>query len=472
VYLHGTGTNNNTVAGNRIGLDVNASFSMPNLYGVWILAGSSFNNIGVAATNGGNFISANDVHGVFISDVGTAFNNVRNNVIGTNAASATLRGNRFDGVVLFNGASNNTVGGGGLARNVISGNLRIGVNVLGAGTNNNTVDGNLIGTNINGVGARPNDTGVSISGGAQGNRIGAGPGNVISGNTKHGVEVLGAAAQFNAIQRNVIGLDVNAAALANGGDGVFVSNVTRLAIGGAGLGNVIAGNTRNGVTLVGASNVTIQGNNIGVQTSPTTGIGNGNHGVLIVGGSASNLIGGTTGGLGNGIVFNGDNGVVVGSDASQGFSAPAGNGNSILGNSIHSNAGGLAIDLGPRDGFNPNDPADPDTGPNGLQNSPLVPVATLQFTGTQVSITFAFNGLRSTTFRIEFFASFGPGFNASGQGGSFLGFVTVFTDAAGNASGNIVLPINVALQGNHITATATNLSTGDTSEFSLPFVAL
>ena len=72
--------------------------------------------------------------------------------LGNNAAVAEFRG----GVLLDNGASGNTIGGltatpGTGAGNLISDNTNAGVSMDTAGPNN-LVAGNLIGTNVTGVG--------------------------------------------------------------------------------------------------------------------------------------------------------------------------------------------------------------------------------------------------------------------------------------------------------------------------------
>src|SRR5262249_53383820 len=119
----------------------------------------------------------------------------------------------------------------------------------------------------------------------------------------------------------------------------------------------------------------VQGNYIGTDVNGTANLGNSVHGVVIDGSSNNNTIGGTTGGATNIIAFNGGDGVFV--------NGPVGN--AILSNSIWSNHG-LGIDLGP-DGVTPNDPGDPDTGSNNLQNFPVLASAvifgsTLEIDGT------------------------------------------------------------------------------------------
>src|SRR5207253_3227805 len=73
--------------------------------------------------------------------------------------------------------------------------------------------------------------------------------------------------------------------------------------------------------------------------------------------------GGTAAGAGNRIAFNSGNGVDFPANV-------ASTGNAVLGNELFSN-GGLPIDLND-DGVTANDACDADTGPNNLQNFPVI----------------------------------------------------------------------------------------------------
>jgi hypothetical protein len=104
-------------------------------------------------------------------------------------------------------------------------------------------------------------------------------------------------------------------------------------IGGStpGEGNVISGNGGSGVKIYGSGtngNV-VKGNFIGTDASGTAAMGNGGSGVMIENGPQNNTIGGTGSGEGNTIAFNGWYGVGVYDSNSTG--------NTIRGNSIHSN---------------------------------------------------------------------------------------------------------------------------------------
>ena len=147
--------------------------------------------------------------------------------------------------------------------------------------------------------------------------------------------------------------------------------------------------------------------------------------------------------------------------------ASTSSGNAILGNAINGNTG-LGIDLSLTavgDGVTFNDAVagDPDRGPNGLQNYPVLALAITN--GSQIQISGAFNSTANSTFRIEFFASTTQDPSGRGEGQRYLGFVNVTTDGSGNATfSRIVLPAAV-LVGEYISATATNTATNNTSEF-------
>src|SRR5207244_1235078 len=162
---------------------------------------------------------------------------------------------------------------------------------------------------------------------------------------------------------------------------------------------------------------------------------------------------------GNTIAFNNGSGVVVSSNGS------AVN-NLIRSNSIYSN-NRLGIDLSvssdPSNGVTPNDAGDGDSGPNGLQNYPvLTGVSAAPGGGTIVTGTL--NSGANKTYTIEFFSSPTADPSTFGEGALSLGTISVTTDAAGNAVFSTTLAAGVA-GGSVITATATDPS-NNTSEFS------
>ena len=94
----------------------------------------------------------------------------------------------------MNGSDNSVGGTASLAGNVISGNSGYGV-VAEGGALGDLFEGNLIGTDATGQVAIGNGNGILINN-ASGDTIGgtaAGAGNLISGNTNHGVFFSGAA---------------------------------------------------------------------------------------------------------------------------------------------------------------------------------------------------------------------------------------------------------------------------------------
>ena len=260
------------------------------------------------------------------------------------------------------------------------------------------------------------------------------------------------------MQGNFIGTDsTGTQALGNAGSGVALS----IGLGGHLIGgttpearNIISGNAVRGVRVEGLteSNNLIQGNFIGLDVTGSNALGNGSDGVL-VSGANDTLIGGTVAGAANIIANNGANGVVI---------IGASVNNSILGNSIFDNAG-IGIDL-LENGVTLNDEDDADTGPNLLQNFPVITAVTIA--GGDATITGTLQAEASQTYRLEFFVNARVDVSSHGEGQTLLGFEDVTTDGSGEANFSVIFPVTGATTG--FTATATD-SDGNTSEFSPAF---
>ncbi|MEX0603039.1 MAG: lectin-like protein, partial [Bacteroidota bacterium] len=192
----------NKIAGNFVGTDATGTARLGNLHqGVYVQGVSTRNIIGTEGDGVGdaaerNVISASGFVGVFIT--GASHENVvAGNFVGTDVTGTVDLGNGGAGAVrLLNGSHNNRIGtnfdgtSDELERNVISGNSR-GVQIDGAGTNDNIVAGNYIGVDVTGQIALDNDTqGVYVTNGPKRNVIDR---NVISGNAHHGVLIRGTA---------------------------------------------------------------------------------------------------------------------------------------------------------------------------------------------------------------------------------------------------------------------------------------
>lgn len=320
----------NTVQGNYIGTDKDGELALGN-------SGNGINipNVGSATTTIlNNLISSNSSNGIQTGS-GTTATIVRGNLIGTDKDGNTDLGNIADGVILGSGTASIIGGTTPSDRNVISGNNGSGIVLFVAGV---TVQGNYIGTDINGTTALGNTRdGISLArdnatiGGITGTTPGGnctGACNLISGNGLNGIVSSG---NNNVVLGNYIGTDVTGNVdLGNSQSGVVLSNTFNgLTIGGttAAARNVISGNNLHGVSLIG-SGATVQGNYIGLNVTGTSDLGNTQSGVSITNFSANNLIGGTTAGAGNVISGNNTNGIC----ACSSFVSP--NTNLIQGNLI------------------------------------------------------------------------------------------------------------------------------------------
>ena len=171
--------------------------------------------------------------------------------------------------------------------------------ISGAGSKLNLVQGNYIGTNAAGnVDLGNRLKGVLISG-ASDNTIGgtAAARNVISGNGGNGVEISGAGSTLNRVQCNYIGTDVTGTAdLGNDGGGIFISSSGAFnVVGGTltGEGNLISGNAASGVTITLTDNVLVHGNYIGTNAAGTAALPNSGVGGLSLFTSKFTIIGGS-----------------------------------------------------------------------------------------------------------------------------------------------------------------------------------
>ncbi|TWU08136.1 LamG-like jellyroll fold domain-containing protein [Stieleria varia] len=411
-------TDNSFIQGNYVGLAVDGSTVLGNDWaGIIITAGSSGNLIGTNAdgTNDSgerNVISGNE-NGILIEGAGSSSNMIYGNYIGTDATGLLDRGNTYDGIRIYDGATNNFIGGAGSARR-----------------------------------------------------------NIIAGNDQDGIHINGEASDGNFIQNNYIGLGSDGTTvLGNAGDGIFISGgADSTTIGGIGLGNVIVGSGWVGIEVDGASTGTvITGNFIGTNAAGTVVAGSGESGIMLDAGATNTTIGGAAAGLGNVITASGWRD--TGSGAGVNVLPAAGTGNLIVGNSIYGNDT-LGIDLGTL-GVTSNDNLDGDAGANNLQNFPIITSSTVNGAGTTVTVSGSVNTLASLAgVVIHFYATPSTGDVTKREGKKYLGSTTVNTDASGNATfTNVALTgyTGTVVAGDLIMATATYNS--NTSEFSQSAVA-
>jgi hypothetical protein len=299
---------NTTIQGNYIGTDITGSLARGNYNGIAVGNGPG-TVIGGTTSGAGNLISGSSQQGVVVSVNGAS--TIQGNIIGLNAAGNSALPNSWGILVSTSG---NLIGGDTPgARNVISGNTR-GVDISSVTATNNVVQGNYIGTDITGLVTVGNSQiGVQVHAGATNNTIGGsttlpgtGRGNVIAGNTDDGVRL---DSDNNFVYGNLIGLGSDGSTMLPNSDGVEVRNGNANTIGGptSDLRNVISGNQFRGITVNSnrLDNV-IQGNFVGTDRSGLQGRGNGTVGVQLE--SINTVVGGPTAtpGTGAGNVISGN----------------------------------------------------------------------------------------------------------------------------------------------------------------------
>ena len=473
----GSGSDHSTIQGNFIGTDPTGEQALGNGYGV----GFYNSNYGLVGTDGDgindlaerNIVSGNLGTGIGIS---ASFCVVAGNYIGTDAKGTMALGNAGVGVILgaYFATSGNRIGANGhdldpaAERNVISAN-QLGIEIWPFGgypNTQNVIAGNFIGTDATGTQRLGNGGGIAVA--SDGNLIGtdgdgvgdASERNIISANQGDGVEISG---NNNVVAGNFIGTDVTGTQPLGNYRGINVGYGSSNRIGtdgqsadNVGERNIVSCNSY-GIVLQGQGDKLVAGNFIGtdVNGNPISNPAGGR--AIDVAGDSNDQIGGSPA-LAN-TIANYTTGVVV-EETSIGIS--------IRANSIY-NIDSVGIDLAPPFGPNPNTPGGPHTGPNNLQNYPVLSTAIGSAT-TQVIGTF--NSTPNTTFTLDFYANDPDKGNAGAYGPSqyYLGSTTVTTDGSGNVSFNAT-GLAAATPGEWISATATDPG-GNTSEFSLDVQAI
>lgn len=193
---------------------------------------------------------------------------------------------------LFNVRSNgNTIQGLTIDGALVGADPQPGIGVnIDLVASGNTVAYNYIGLDSTGEIAQPTGVGIVISGAAHDNLVDA---NVISGNAWYGIGITGAGTDNNQVRRNYIGLSSwGSNVLPNGQAGILVqSGAASNVIGGQeSYRNMISGNTQDGVVLDAAAGTQVTFNYVGVGLDGTGDMGNGGNGVSVAGGSQGNFV--------------------------------------------------------------------------------------------------------------------------------------------------------------------------------------
>lgn len=444
-------TGGHIIQGNYIGTDAGGTRAVPNCTSVndvnsasaAVAVWGTSTTIGGASAGAGNLVSGNSARGIWEYGSGVK---IVGNIVGTDASGSVALPNTGTGISIqsYGGRIGSTAPGEG---NLVSGNARFGIGVASA---YGIIQGNNVGTSIDGTRGIPNGSGGIVISGSD---TVVGPGNLVSANHGPGIALtsystftpFGGAYTYPSnhtrISGNKIGTDVSGTvALPNTGDGIDAHAGESSYIGGRqrAAGNLISGNGGNGISAGAAD--TISGNLIGTQLDRTTLLGNTGAGVFLA--QSRVTIGEPLGGtveMANVIAYNGGSGVAVCDAGAKGLWR-------ISGNSIHDNGGpGIYID---------------DVFAN---------------TGLKIQSAFGFNGsltVSGTTvgaigkpYTLEFFTNKSADPSGYGEGETFVGQASVTADINGNASFNVIFPLPPDAAFVTATQTDPNANTPATSSF-------
>ncbi|MBK7141500.1 MAG: T9SS type A sorting domain-containing protein [bacterium] len=299
----------NRASGNYVGMMPTGGVVIGNAHGIGVVGNAHHNLIGGSSPAERNIITGNSGNGISLLGgahqnqvIGNFVGPDQSGITGPGNGGHGL-------YIGAGSSDNFIGGIGITNRNYLCGNLGDGVKIEGPDSEGNIVLGNSIGMDITGYVAMGNrGHGVSLTNGARRNQIGltdSGSTNIISGNLGHGISITGAGSDENSIRGNLIGFDSSGfGPVGNGeyfGAGVYLGEgVARTVIGGAleSERNYFAYNLLGGIYLDGSDDNVIQGNYVGVSLFNLSAGYNGN-GIVLRNGASNNLIGGSSAGEGN-----------------------------------------------------------------------------------------------------------------------------------------------------------------------------
>ena len=301
VGIEGASSTNNRIEGNLIGTNFAGTSAIPNQIGVGI-SGSNLNIIGGSTTAHRNIISGNSSFGLFL--ISSDGNAIKGNFIGTDVSGSTPLGNSSVGLFVLD-SNSNTIGGATLGeRNVISNNGDMGIYLTSSSVSND-VKGNIIGLDHTGTQRMGNTgAGVRIDLSSNGTTIGgtqSGEGNIISDNEDSDGGIVISDSNNTTIQGNLIGTDITGTAnRGNDAAGIAISGTSNgTLVGGVDAddgtadGQILASNTiafngGDGVIIYGTSASLVDNEILGNSIFSNGGIGINLENSLITGEATSN----------------------------------------------------------------------------------------------------------------------------------------------------------------------------------------
>jgi parallel beta-helix repeat protein len=223
-------------------------------------------------------------------------NAISNNYIGTIDGETTVMTTTYSVGIYVNAGTYTAI-----ADNLIAGQTSSGILVM---TSDNIIRNNIIGMSWNQISPLPNQTGIALEAGAN-NTIG--PGNLVAGNTNHGIYLAHASetviagnytASYQGVGNGADGIHIHLSnhiqvsegnlIAYNGNEGIHVSSSNNITIDG----NEVRDNVSHGIHLEASDSSTVTGNYIGLDSGAFDG-GNSGHGILIDNGSTGITVGGT-----------------------------------------------------------------------------------------------------------------------------------------------------------------------------------